>query len=55
MSYTDVKSFTEDPGGQATPGNAPNQSRHHGRFVRNVVIGVAAMCVLSVVIAVAAK
>jgi hypothetical protein len=55
VSYSEVKSITEDPNGQANPGSSQNSSRHHGHFLRNALIGVAVMCVLVVVIAVAAK
>lgn len=57
VSYTDVESMAEDPGGQATPGSNqyPPQHRHHGHFLRNVLIGLGACFAFALVAAVASK
>lgn len=57
VTYAEVKSVSEEPTSyaQASPGNSQNPPKHHSHHVRNILIGVAAMCALAVVFAVAAK
>lgn len=55
MSYAEVRVATEDPSGQANPGGSQNPPQRHRHLVRNVFIGLAAMCVFAIVIAVASK
>jgi hypothetical protein len=55
VTFAEVRSVSEEPApyGQAFPGNS--LSVHHSHHVRNIVIGVAAMCALAVIFAIAAK
>ena len=55
FTYVEIKSVTEDPNGQNTPGSTQSPRRHHGHFARNALIGVAAMVVIAIIFAAAAK
>jgi|GEM_PF-4404954 len=55
MSYAEVKGATEDPSGQANPGGSQNPPQRNRHRVRNIFIGLAAMCVFAIVFAVASK
>jgi hypothetical protein len=56
-TYAEVSSVSENPApyGQVTPSASQTPPHHHSHHVRNIVIGVVAMCALAVIFAVAAK